>query len=123
MKLSGVLPQELIAGTSPASIDLAEDREKWSALCNRLRIPQPPGGTAVDLQQALRVVERVEIEALGFDGMSRRSWRRAKQFGFADAQLGFLWDVDELAVRAARAAAGVVPSYKTVDTCAAEFGA
>ncbi|HEY5423858.1 MAG TPA: carbamoyl-phosphate synthase large subunit, partial [Ilumatobacteraceae bacterium] len=64
LKLSGVLPQELIAGTSPASIDLAEDREKWSALCHRLRIPQPPGGTAVDLEQALAVVEQIGFPVL-----------------------------------------------------------
>ncbi|HEX3089094.1 MAG TPA: carbamoyl-phosphate synthase large subunit, partial [Ilumatobacteraceae bacterium] len=64
LKLSGVLPQELIAGTSPTSIDLAEDREKWSALCTALRIPQPPGGTAVDLQQALGIVERIGFPVL-----------------------------------------------------------
>ena len=64
LKLSGVLPQELIAGTSPTSIDLAEDREKWSALCHALRIPQPPGGTAVDLEQALTIVEGVGFPVL-----------------------------------------------------------
>ena len=64
LKLSGVLPQELIAGTSPTSIDLAEDREKWSALCHALRIPQPPGGTAVDLEQALTIVEGVGYPVL-----------------------------------------------------------
>ena len=64
LKLSGVLPQELIAGTSPRSIDLAEDREKWSALCTGLRIPQPPGGTAVDLEQALVIVERIGFPVL-----------------------------------------------------------
>jgi carbamoyl-phosphate synthase large subunit len=64
LKLSGVLPQELIAGTSPTSIDLAEDREKWSALCSGLRIPQPPGGTAADLAQALRIVEGIGFPVL-----------------------------------------------------------
>ena len=64
LKLSGVLPQELIAGTSPASIDLAEDRQKWSALCHELRIPQPPGGTAVDLEQALGIAERIGFPVL-----------------------------------------------------------
>ncbi|MEP7114691.1 MAG: carbamoyl-phosphate synthase large subunit, partial [Ilumatobacteraceae bacterium] len=64
LKLSGVLPQELIAGTSPRSIDLAEDREKWSALCHGLRIPQPPGGTAADLEQALAIVERIGFPVL-----------------------------------------------------------
>ncbi len=64
LKLSGVLPQQLIAGTSPRSIDLAEDREKWSALCHALRIPQPPGGTAADLEQALGIVERIGFPVL-----------------------------------------------------------
>jgi carbamoyl-phosphate synthase large subunit len=64
LKLSGVLPQELIAGTSPTSIDLAEDREKWSALCHALRIPQPPGGTAADLEQALAIVEGIGYPVL-----------------------------------------------------------
>ena len=64
LKLSGQLPRELIAGTSPASIDLAEDREKWSALCNQLHIPQPPGGTATDLEQALTIVDQVGFPVL-----------------------------------------------------------
>jgi carbamoyl-phosphate synthase large subunit len=64
LKLAGVLPQELVAGTSPRSIDLAEDREKWSKLCHELRIPQPPGGTAADLPQALGIVERIGYPVL-----------------------------------------------------------
>jgi carbamoyl-phosphate synthase large subunit len=64
LKLSGQLPAGLIAGTSPESIDLAEDREKWNALCDQLRIPQPPGGTATDLEQALGIVERVGFPVL-----------------------------------------------------------
>ena len=64
LKLSGQIPTELIAGTSPASIDLAEDREKWNALCTSLSIPQPPGGTAVDLAQALAIVDRVGFPVL-----------------------------------------------------------
>ena len=52
-----------------------------------------------------------------------RSWRRAKQLGFSDAQLAYLWRTDVAAVRAARQGAGVLPTYKTVDTCAAEFAA
>ncbi len=64
LKLSGQLPVELIAGTSPASIDLAEDREKWNTLCEELRIPQPPGGTAVDLEGALQIVEEIGFPVL-----------------------------------------------------------
>ena len=50
LKLAGLLPPGLVLGTSPESIDLAEDRERWNALCARLEIPQPAGGTAVDLR-------------------------------------------------------------------------
>ena len=64
LKLAGLLPREIIAGTSPASIDLAEDREKWSALCHELHIPQPPGGTATDIEQALTIVDQVGFPVL-----------------------------------------------------------
>jgi carbamoyl-phosphate synthase large subunit len=64
LKLAGLLPAEIVAGTSPASIDLAEDREKWNALCDELRIPQPPGGTATDLEQALQIVDRIGFPVL-----------------------------------------------------------
>ena len=64
LKLSGQLPESLIAGTSPASIDLAEDREKWNELCNRLNIPQPPGGTAVTLAEAETIVSDVGFPVL-----------------------------------------------------------
>ena len=43
--------------------------------------------------------------------------------GFGDGQLGYLWGVAEATVRAARLRAGVAITYKTVDTCAAEFEA
>ncbi len=64
LKLAGEIPVGLIAGTSPASIDLAEDREKWATLCQSLRIPQPPGGTALDLEQALQIIDTVGFPVL-----------------------------------------------------------
>jgi carbamoyl-phosphate synthase large subunit len=69
LKLAGDIPPELVAGTAPASIDLAEDREKWNALCAELHIPQPPGGTATDLEEALQVVD-----AVGFPVLVRPSY-------------------------------------------------
>lgn len=48
---------------------------------------------------------------------------KAKQYGFSDRQLAELWRTDEATVRALRKKLGVVPVYKTVDTCAAEFAA
>src|SRR5207248_9656364 len=64
LKLAGRLPHELIAGTSPESIDLAEDRERWNALCARLDIPQPAGGTAVTVDDALAMTARIGYPAL-----------------------------------------------------------
>jgi carbamoyl-phosphate synthase large subunit len=64
LKLAGRLPPELILGTSPDSIDLAEDRERWNALCARLDIPQPAGGTATSLEEAIAVVQRIGYPAL-----------------------------------------------------------
>ena len=72
-------------------------------------------------QMSMIVEERAELAATGFDAMTKRAWRRAKRLGFSDGQLAHLWGRSEHEVRAAREAAGVVPTYKTVDTCSAEF--
>ena len=63
LKLAGLLPAGMVLGTSPDSIDLAEDREQWNALCARLGIPQPPGGTA-GTDEALAIVSRVGYPVL-----------------------------------------------------------
>src|SRR5438477_1843513 len=48
-----------IIGTSPDSIDLAEDRKRFGALLNELGIPQPENGTAVSIEGARLIAERV----------------------------------------------------------------
>jgi carbamoyl-phosphate synthase large subunit len=47
--------------------------------------------------------------------------RKAKQMGFADRRIGALTGETEPAIRALRKAHGIVATFKTVDTCAAEF--
>ena len=47
----------------------------------------------------------------------------AKRLGFSDRYLGGLWRLPEEEIRRRRYAAGIVPVYKLVDTCAAEFEA
>jgi len=64
LKLSGLIDPAIIAGTSPHSIDLAEDREKWNQLCDSLSIPQPPGGTAVTIDEANTIANRVGYPVL-----------------------------------------------------------
>ena len=49
--------------------------------------------------------------------------RRAKEYGFSDLQLAHLLGTEEMTVRGWRKSQGVLPTYKLVDTCAAEFEA
>jgi carbamoyl-phosphate synthase large subunit len=49
--------------------------------------------------------------------------RKAKEYGFSDRQLAVIWNMKESAVRVMRKKMHVIPVYKTVDTCAAEFAA
>ncbi|HSC94620.1 MAG TPA: carbamoyl-phosphate synthase large subunit, partial [Burkholderiales bacterium] len=48
-----------IIGTSPDSIDIAEDRERFQKLLHRLKLKQPPNGTARSPQKALAVAEEI----------------------------------------------------------------
>jgi carbamoyl-phosphate synthase large subunit len=49
--------------------------------------------------------------------------RKAKEFGFSDHQLGYLLGFDEITLRKMRKEKGILPTYKLVDTCGAEFEA
>jgi len=57
------------------------------------------------------------------DRLPRSLWLAAKEMGFADETIAQLLESTEAVVRTARKAAGVLPVYKMVDTCAAEFEA
>jgi carbamoyl-phosphate synthase large subunit len=86
LKLAHAIDPGLVLGTSPASIDLAEDREQWNALCERLAIPQPSGGTATTVSEALAVASRV-----GYPVLVRPSYvlgGRAMEIVFDDERLG-----------------------------------
>ena len=53
-----------IIGTSPRSIDLAEDRKRFGALLRRLGIRQPDNGTATSIAQAVRVAAKIGYPVL-----------------------------------------------------------
>ena len=53
-----------IIGTSPESIDLAEDRKRFGKLLEELDIPQPPGATAAGVEEALANANRVGYPVL-----------------------------------------------------------
>ena len=67
---------------------------------------------------------RRDLTKLGDVGaLDEATLRRAKRVGFSDAQLAQLTGVTEAEIRAQRKELGVLPTFKTVDTCAAEFEA
>ena len=53
-----------IIGTAPESIDLAEDRRRFGALLDELKIPQPRNGTAFAPQEAMQVATEIGLPVL-----------------------------------------------------------
>jgi carbamoyl-phosphate synthase large subunit len=58
-----------IVGTSPETIDLAEDRDRFRQIMEKLNIPQPPSGMASTLEQALEIAS-----SIGYPLMVRPSY-------------------------------------------------
>ncbi len=76
------------------------------------------------LQQILDISEaRAEISTIDPTTISAAQFRAIKRLGFSDGQLAYIWKIDAPKVRQSRLALGVVATFKTVDTCAAEFAA
>jgi carbamoyl-phosphate synthase large subunit len=48
-----------IIGTSPETIDLAEDRDRFRQIMEKLEIPQPPSGMASNLEEAIEIADRI----------------------------------------------------------------
>ncbi|MDX1460273.1 MAG: carbamoyl-phosphate synthase large subunit, partial [Xanthomonadales bacterium] len=48
-----------VIGTSPDSIDLAEDRERFQQLLHRLGLKQPPNRTATSVEQAVALADEI----------------------------------------------------------------
>jgi len=53
-----------IIGTSPQSIEVAEDRKLFAAMLDKLQIPQPPNGTATTVEEALVIAKRLTYPVL-----------------------------------------------------------
>jgi carbamoyl-phosphate synthase large subunit len=75
------------------------------------------------LFQLKQIVEMEKQLALAGPDMSREMLEKAKRWGFSDRQLAHLTGLSEERVEARRKKLGIVPVYKLVDTCAAEFKA
>ena len=86
-----------ILGTSPEVIDLAEDRDRFRAMMDKLGIPMPEAGMAVTVDDALRIAKQI-----GYPVMVRPSYvlggRGMEVVHDADSLVGYM-----------QAAAGVTP--------------
>ncbi len=87
LKLAGALEEAgiPILGTSPDAIDLAEDRERFAKLVNKLDLKQPDNGIAYSEEEALAVAHRI-----GYPVLLRPSYvlgGRAMEIVDSDAQL------------------------------------
>ncbi|MEY2429685.1 MAG: carbamoyl-phosphate synthase large subunit [Verrucomicrobiota bacterium] len=74
-----------IIGTSPQSIEVAEDRKLFAAMLRKLNIPQPPNGIATSEAEALEAAKK-----LGYPILVRPSFvlgGRAMQIVYSDAEL------------------------------------
>ncbi|MGN0161067.1 MAG: carbamoyl-phosphate synthase large subunit [Lachnospiraceae bacterium] len=86
-----------ILGTSPAVIDLAEDRDQFRAMMDKLGIPMPESGMAVTVDDALMIADRI-----GYPVMVRPSYvlggRGMEVVHDSEAMVGYM-----------KAAVGVTP--------------
>ncbi len=68
------------------------------------------------LRNLQQIVEETEC-------LKTKTFLRAKKFGFSDRQLAVARSASESTIRSKRKAEGIAPTYRLVDTCAAEFEA
>ena len=75
-----------ILGTSPESIDLTEDRDRFSNMLKQLHLTQPPSGTATNTEDALEIAR-----AIGYPVLMRPS------YVLGGRAMALVHDADELA--------------------------
>ncbi|MCL4147927.1 UNVERIFIED_CONTAM: hypothetical protein GTU68_013002, partial [Idotea baltica] len=97
-----------------------------------LRVAYRSGWSTDDIYEATKIDrwflenirELVEFEQeLGGALLTKELLLQAKQYGYTDSQIALAAGTDSAAVRALREDHGLRPTYKLVDTCAAEFAA
>ena len=100
-----VVAEAIRRGVSPRKINSITRMDIW--FLDRFK-------NIIDMEQAL-VMCKGEPDA--------DTLRRAKEMCFADSYIGWLCGMEQKQVKALRERYGIVPSFKMVDTCAAEFDA
>ncbi len=105
-------------------VDATDDR--LFAIAELLRRDVTPAAiakaTMIDVLFLDKVKNIIDLEReIAANPNSVSMLRTAKRYGFCDREIGVLWNTTEDAVWQMRKANGILPVYKTIDTCAAEF--
>jgi carbamoyl-phosphate synthase large subunit len=85
LKLAHAIDEALVLGTSPSSIDLAEDRDRFNGLLEGLGLAQPPGGTVTTAVEA-----KAMARSIGYPVLVRPSYvlgGRAMEIVYDEASL------------------------------------
>ncbi len=98
--------QALSSGISPEEVSKVSGIDIWFL---------------VNLQQLIDFENHLSQAFKQRQTLTQEILRKAKRFGFSDKHLSLLTGKTELDIRSLRKEKGVLPSYKIVDTCAAEF--
>ncbi|MEX1130017.1 MAG: carbamoyl-phosphate synthase large subunit, partial [Vicinamibacterales bacterium] len=115
-------------GALQRALSVPTDRRMWSvfrAIVRGWSVEEIHQATKIDrwfLVQFEQIVELQRSAALvGLRGMSADLMRALKRAGIADREIATVMGADEGAVRNTRQELGIIPAYKRIDTCAAEF--
>jgi carbamoyl-phosphate synthase large subunit len=110
------------------ALGIPTDRRMWAvfrALDRGWSIEEIHRLTKIDRWFLTQFQQLVELgwsaRAVGARDLSDDLLRELKRAGCSDADLGRLVGLDEDSLRARRIEAGIVPAFKRIDTCAAEF--
>ena len=121
-------------GTADAKTDFILDRRDGLVIDGEFgsqaaSLTGPSGcqpGVVLDEQDARQPSEAGSFTsdtATANRALGREQLLRAKKFGFSDRQLAVANDATGTEIRATRKSLGIIPTYRLVDTCAAEFEA
>ncbi|MEC8391207.1 MAG: carbamoyl-phosphate synthase large subunit, partial [Planctomycetota bacterium] len=124
-------PQEPTVDEIHAKLSTPNDQRIWYlryAMKAGMSLEEIFDRTFIDPWFLDQLQEIVEIEELlrsagSLEEVDPNLLRRAKICGFSDRQLSHLWNSNEMDVREFRKNLGIVATFKSVDTCAAEFEA
>jgi len=99
----------------------------WKAFSSGLSVDEIASTTKIDIWFLQNLRQLYDFESEIIEAVTENNDRlpdilhKAKKWGFSDQHIGFLSGKNESEIREIRDQLNIIPSYKMVDTCAAEF--